>query len=169
MCGTASLDGPPRLNKSTHFSSFILFSLVTIPTLLLLVSLHSLPFSKMSRLLYGSSNVYRNFARSTLGTDLKLVLVDCTKKTVFDAHVATLGSLPSGSLIVSSVLENFVSDFCRDLEAGEVSLFANQQITAHVESVASMVRDSSDSMAFISPLLGRRTPGELEMKWKNRN
>ena len=115
----------------------------------------------MSRLLHGSSNVYQNFSRSTIGTDLNVVLVECTKKTMFDAHVTTLGSLSSGSLIVLSVLENFVSDFCRDLDVDAVGLFANQQITAHVESVAAMIWDSSESMAFISPLLGRRTPGEL--------
>ncbi len=113
----------------------------------------------MSRLLYGSSNVYRNFSRSSLGSELGLTLVECTRKTVFDVHTRTLGTLRSGSLIVSSVLENFITDACSGLAVEEVELFANQQITAHVESMASLIRDSLDSFAFISPLLHRRVPG----------
>lgn len=113
----------------------------------------------MSRLLYGSSNVYRNFSRSTLGSDLGLVLVECTKKAVFDAHTTSLGKLGSGSIIVTSVLENFISDVCRDLKDEQVGLFANQQITAHVEAVGALVRDSPDSLVLISPLLFRKTPG----------
>jgi hypothetical protein len=65
----------------------------------------------MSRILYGSSNVYRNFSRSTLVADHGLVLVDCTKKALFDTHLASLGTLSSGSLIVTSVLENFIMAF----------------------------------------------------------
>jgi hypothetical protein len=113
----------------------------------------------MSRILYGSSNVYRNFARSSLGQDHGLVLVECTRKTVFDAHSLSLGKLGSGSLIVTSVLENFVSDACRELKPEQVGLFANQQITAHVEAVGALVRDSPDSVALISPLLRRKSPG----------
>jgi hypothetical protein len=113
----------------------------------------------MSRILYGSSNVYRNFARSNLGTDLGFSLVECTRKSVFDAHLVTLGSLPSGSLIVTTVLENFVTDICRDVKEDAVSLFGKQQITAHVEALAALIRDSPDSVALVSPLLGRKVPG----------
>jgi hypothetical protein len=113
----------------------------------------------MSRLLYGSSNVYRNFARSTLGSDHGLVLVECTKKIIFDTHLASQGTLAPGSLLVTSVLENFISDACRDLEAAEAPLFANQQVTAHVESLATKLRGSQNSIAIISPLLRRRVPG----------
>ncbi len=125
----------------------------------------------MSKFLYGSSNVYRNFKRSSIGLDLGLTLVECTRKVVFDSHTASLGPLPSGSLIVTSVLENFVSDFCRDLDVGKVELFANQQITAHVETVAALIRDSPDSIAFISPLLRRRVPGDILYlkKYRKRN
>lgn len=127
----------------------------------------------MSRFLYGSSNVYRHFAKSTIGKDLGLTLVQCTKKTVFDAHVASIGTLPSGSLVVSSVLENFVSDHCRDLDQAEVGLFAKQLITAHVEVLAALVRDSPDSFVVISPLLSRSSPGKMHArfqheKWKEK-
>lgn len=115
----------------------------------------------MSRLFYGSSNVYRHYSRSLLGTDLGLSLVQCTKKTVFDSHLASLGSLQAGSVIVTSVLENFVSDVCRDLANDEVSLFANQQVTAHVEAVSAALRDVPDSHAFIAPLLNRLDPGTV--------
>lgn len=113
----------------------------------------------MSRLLYGSSNVYRNYSRSTISADLGLVLVQCTKKIVFESHLKSLGDLRSGSLVVTSVLENFISDICRDLPENEADLFAKQQITAHVDALACLVQDSSDSTAFISPLLLRRVPG----------
>lgn len=115
----------------------------------------------MHRILYGSSNVYRHFARSTLSADHQLSLVQCTKKTVFDAHVASLGTLATGSVVVTSVLENFVVEVCRDLEETEVGLFANQQITAHVEALANLARDAPDSCVCISPLLVRLTPSKF--------
>jgi hypothetical protein len=113
----------------------------------------------MSRLLFGSSNVYRNFSKSSIGQDLGLTLVNCTKKTVFDARLATLGRPGAGSLFVTSVLENFVAEACLDLAAGEIDLFGNQQITAHVESLAALIRDSPDSVGLISPLVSRTVPG----------
>jgi hypothetical protein len=115
----------------------------------------------MSRVLYGSSNVYRNFSRSTIGKDLNLTLVECTRKAVFDAHLGTLGPLKAGSLLVTSVLENFVSDVCLGLQVEQVELFANQQITAHVESLATIVQGSPSSLVMISPLLLRSSPGEF--------
>ena len=120
----------------------------------------TLTVANMSRLLYGSSNVYRNYSRSVLGSELGLELVQCTKKTLFDSHLTSLGSLASGSLIVTSVLENFVSEVCFGLDEAEVPLFAKQQITAHVETLATAIRTSLNSLAFISPLLGRRDPGK---------
>ena len=117
----------------------------------------------MSRLFYGSSNVYRNYSRSSIGSDLGLTLIDCTKKSVFDAHVSAAGSLGSNALVISSVLENFVSEVCHGLDVNEVSLFANQAITTHVEALASLIRDSSGSVAFVVPLLNRRVPGEFRI------
>ncbi len=61
----------------------------------------------MSSLLFGSSNVYQNFSKSTLGQDLGLTLVNGTKKTVFDARVASLGTLRAGSLLVTSIATIF--------------------------------------------------------------
>ncbi len=123
----------------------------------------------MSRLLFGSSNVYRNFSSSTIGQDLGLSLVQCTKKAVLDAHVATLGTVATGSLVVTSVLENFVTDACRDLADGEIDLFGNQQITAHVETLATLIRGSPDSVALVSPLLPRSVPGGLFAKVESIN
>ena len=111
----------------------------------------------MSRLLYGSSNVYRHFSR--VGHGIDLTLVNCTKKAVFDAHLVSLGELESGSLIVTSVLANFISDACLGLDEAEVDLFANQQITAHVESLADLVRDCVDGVAYVVPILDRKFPG----------
>jgi len=109
--------------------------------------------------LYGSSNVYRNFKRSTISGDLSLVLVECTRKVVFGSHLTSLGKLADHSVLVTSVLENFVSDACRDLSLEEVGLFANQEITAHLESLASTLRESPSSRGFVSPLLLRSVPG----------
>ena len=123
----------------------------------------------MSRLFYGSSNVYRFFprVRSTLG--LELELVQCTKKTVFDSHVASLGNLEAGSLIITSVLANFIVAGCQGLEANEVVLFANQQITAHVETLAGLLRDCPDASVFIVPPLLRVVPGMFRvMKLKRK-
>jgi len=48
-----------------------------------------------------------------------------------------------------------------DLEETEVGLFANQQITAHVEALANLARDAPDSCVCISPLLVRLTPSKF--------
>ena len=119
----------------------------------------------MSRFLYGSSNVYRHFSRAAPGLGHDLVLVDCTRKAVFDAHVVSIGELPAGSLIVTSVLANFIVDGCKGLDVGEVALFANQQITAHLESLADLLRDSPDSVGIVVPPLQRYSPG-IYMKRK---
>ena len=111
----------------------------------------------MSRILYGSSNVYRNYSRTGHGLDL--TLVECTKKAVFDAHIVNLGVLEANSLLVTSVLENFVTEACRCLDDAEIDLFANQQITAHVETLADLLRASPTSVAYVSPLFDRRVPG----------
>ncbi len=117
------------------------------------------PFT-MSRLFYGSSNVYRNFARSTISSDHGLVLVECTRKAVFDSHITLQGRFQTGTIIVTSVLENFVVDACRDLSDEQVTFFANQQITDHVEALAAVVKDVADSHATVSPLLRRLTPSK---------
>ncbi len=112
----------------------------------------------MSRLFYGSSNVYRNYTRSSLGLDLGLTLVQCTKKAVLDAHVASLsGQAPS--LIITSVLENFIADVCLDIDEAEAGLFSNQLITAHVETMSALVAGSPDSVVCFVPLLCRLVPG----------
>ncbi len=117
----------------------------------------------MSRILYGSSNVYRHYSRAQAGLGLNLSLIECTKKAVFDAHVLTLGKLGSGSLIVTSVLANFIADGCRDLGEEESPLFARQQITAHVNSLESLLRECSDTDAVcvIIPPLRRNVPGNF--------
>ncbi len=88
----------------------------------------------MSRLLYGSSNVYRNYSRSPFPKS-GFTLVECTRKVVFDAHIASLGKLDVNSLIVTSVLENLVTDACRDLAADQAEFFARQQVTVHVDAL----------------------------------
>ncbi len=92
----------------------------------------------MANLLFGSSNIYHHFQRSIdngLFSSPSLQLVHCTKKTVFDAHVQTLGSL---DLMVTCVLSNFISDACVGVPDAEVALFANQQITAHIEALLAL-------------------------------
>ena len=121
----------------------------------------------MSRLFYGSSNVYRFYSRETFGHDLELV--QCTKKTLFDSHIGELGPLAPGSLIVTSVLGNFISSACRGLEVSEVALFANQQISAHVEALADLVKDRPEVQAFVVPPFRRNIPGSLFMKIKEKN
>ncbi len=122
----------------------------------------------MSRLLYGSSNVYRHYSRATPGLGLGLSLVECTRRTVFDAHLATLGQLESGSFLVTSVLENFIVDACVGLTSEEVLLFGNQQITAHVEALASLLRNRVNVAAAIVPPIFRLIPGEFKCFGKKR-
>jgi hypothetical protein len=114
----------------------------------------------MSRILYGSSNVYRHISRVRDNVLSEFELVRCTKKTLFDSHLSGLAKLAPGSVIVTSVLANFIVDACQGLDDSEVPLFANQQITAHVEALASAVRECDDVRVFIVPPLMRKTPGK---------
>ena len=78
----------------------------------------------MSKLLFGSSNVYRNFSRAVESGCLaahNLKLVHCTRKASFDANLVTL---TDASLVVTSVLENFIVDVCTGVPDDEVQLFA---------------------------------------------
>jgi hypothetical protein len=113
----------------------------------------------MSQLLYGSSNVYRHISRIRSGPLPDFELIRCTNKVVFDAHVADLGNLPSGSIVVTSVLSNFIVDACQGLDSAEVPLFASQVITAHVEALAALLRTSEGSQVFVVPPLRRLIPG----------
>ncbi len=103
--------------------------------------------------------MYRHYSRAQPGLGLDLSLVECTKKAVFDAHISTLGKLGNGSLIVTSVLANFVVDGCRELGQEEINLFARQQITAHAESLETLLRESPDAFCMIMPPLRRNIPG----------
>jgi len=112
----------------------------------------------MANLFYGSSNVYRNFDRaltSGLFTGKNFQLVRCTKKAVLDS---SLVSLPAASLIVTSVLENFITDACTGVSDNEVQLFAHQQITAHVESLFALVSRLPTMTALICPPIYRSAP-----------
>jgi hypothetical protein len=112
----------------------------------------------MESLLIGSSNVYRHFDRaiaSGLFSGRGLQLVRCTKKAVFDSQLA---SLTSASLVISSVLENFIADGCSGVPDDEVLLFGRQQITAHVESVLSFVSRVPDVNVIICPPMFRTKP-----------
>jgi hypothetical protein len=115
----------------------------------------------MTRLIYGSSNVYRHYDRVKSSFGLDLELVRCTKKTVFDSHTSAISLLSSGSIIVTSVLANFIVDACRGLDATKVPLFADQQLTAHVETLASLLRGSVGAQVVIVPPLRRKVPGVI--------
>ena len=112
----------------------------------------------MSNFLIGSSNVYRHFTRA-LGLGLfagrDLQLVKCTQKAVLDSHLATLSS---ASLVVCSVLENFIVDVCSDVSDDEVQLFARQQITAFVEQLSGLVSRLPEVNVIIVPPKFRSNP-----------
>ncbi len=112
----------------------------------------------MACFLFGSSNVYRNFAKA-LETGLfagrNLQLVRCTKKAVLDSHLATL---TSAKLVVTSVLENFITEVCTGVPDGGVQLFAHQQIKAHVDTLHELVLRLPDVNVVICPLMYRTTP-----------
>lgn len=112
----------------------------------------------MSNFLYGSSNVYRHY-KSSLEKGLfgaqPLKLVQCTKKTVLDAHVS---SLPSLDLMVTSVLGNFIVDACEGVPDAEVPHFANQQITAHVEAIQAASLTFPEANFIVVPPFYRSVP-----------
>jgi hypothetical protein len=112
----------------------------------------------MSNFFIGSSNVYRNFDRaiaSGLFSGRSLDLVRCTKKSVFDSHLA---SLTSANLILVSVLENFITDVCSGVQDDKVLFFSRQQITAHVDSLFALVNRLPSVNVIISPPLYRSNP-----------
>ncbi len=89
-----------------------------------------------------------------------MALVECTKKAVFDAHLLSLGKTGPGTLLVTSVLANFIVDACRGLENPEVALFAKQQIKAYVDSLSSLIRENPVAICIIFPPLRRIVPGK---------
>jgi len=122
----------------------------------------------MSKILYGSSNVYRHISRARGNILSDFELVKCTKKVVFDSHLANLGLLAPGSVIVTSVLANFIVDACQGLDDSKVPLFAGQQITAHVEALANVLRQCTDVKVFIVPPLMRKNPGLSRVNKQNK-
>ena len=112
----------------------------------------------MANILFGSSNVYRNFERAVnsgcfSGRDFELV--KCTQKAAFDSHLATLNT---SGLIVSSVLENFITDVCKGVPDDEIQLFAHQQVTAHVDGLAGLISRLPGVSVVICPPMYRSSP-----------
>jgi hypothetical protein len=113
----------------------------------------------MSNLLYGSSNVYRHYKdgleQGLFGAH-PLQLIQCTKRTMFDAHVSSLTGL---NLMVTSVLENFICDACVGVPDEEIPHFANQEITSHVEAIVAASLRFPEANFIVSPPFCRGIPG----------
>jgi hypothetical protein len=112
----------------------------------------------MSCLLFGSSNVYRNFARAVEAgrfSGRSLQLRQCTRKTSLDADLITL---TEASLVITSVLENFVVDVCTGVEDDEIQHFAHQQITAHVEDLNNLITRLPSVHVLVVPPIYRSSP-----------
>ena len=112
----------------------------------------------MANFLFGSSNIYRNFARAVSsgcfsGRDMQLV--HCTKKTILDASLATM---TSATLVITSVLENFISEVCLGVPDDEIQHFAHQQITAHVDALLDLSLRLPDVIVLIVPPSYRSNP-----------
>ncbi len=108
--------------------------------------------------LIGSSNVYRNFDRAvTAGcfSGREFTLIRCTKKALFDSSIT---ALTSATLVVTSVLENFICDVCTGVPDDEVPLFAHQQITAHLEALSGLVQRLPEVSVIVCPPMFRSTP-----------
>jgi hypothetical protein len=100
--------------------------------------------------------VYRHFDRSVAsGCFSGFRLIRCTKKDVFDAHLVTISSAKT---IVTSVLENFITEICSGVPDEEVQLFAHQQITAHVEALSALTSRLPEVSVTICPPMFRSTP-----------
>jgi len=74
---------------------------------------------------------------------------------VLDAHLLTV---ESAGLVITSVLANFIVKICSGVTEEEVPLFANQQITAHVDSLLSLVNRIPSVNVIIVPPLFRSSP-----------
>ena len=108
--------------------------------------------------LYGSSNVYRHYKHgvdSGLTTLASLELVECTRRTVLESHAS---GLSSPSLIVASVLANFICDVCTGNDVESFGLFGNQVITQHVEYLGDLVTKWPNLTVCIVPPLLRTRP-----------
>ena len=108
--------------------------------------------------LYGSSNVYRHYTSSVnrgLEALASLELVECTRRSVLDTHIA---NLKSPSFVVTSVLENFICDACTGENIEEFGFFGNQVITRHVEQLADLVSKWPGLIVAIVPPKLRNRP-----------
>ena len=113
----------------------------------------------MANFLYGSSNVYRHYKdglKQGLFSTHPLQLIQCTKKTMFDAHVMSLTGL---NLMVTSVLENFICDACTGVPDAEIPHFAYQEITSHIETIVAASLRFPEANFIVSPPFCRGIPG----------
>ena len=99
---------------------------------------------------------YKHGVRRGLATLATLELVECTRKTVLEAHVS---GLTSPRLIVASVLPNFICDACTGDDVESFGLFGNQVITSHVEYFVDLISKWPGLTVCIVPPFLRVRPG----------
>jgi len=81
-------------------------------------------------------------------------LIHCTKKVVFES---TLPSLSSASIIVTSVLANFICDAAA-LSPDRILDMANAELSSHVQTLVNFSMAHPDVQIAIVPPLARATP-----------
>lgn len=82
-------------------------------------------------------------------------VIPCTKRAVLDASLPTLSN---PSLIVSSVLSNFLCDACSAVDLSQLVEAANSEISLHVRTLHGFLLANPQTRCVIVPPLARQTP-----------
>ena len=82
-------------------------------------------------------------------------VISCTKRAVFDS---SLPSLSGVSILVTSVLSNFLQDACEAVDSSRLMEAANSEISLHVASLVTYLKSHPRTRAVIVPPLPRLSP-----------
>ena len=82
-------------------------------------------------------------------------MISCTKRAVFESSLSRLDGV---SILVTSVLSNFLSEACTAADPSRLVEVANSELSAHVLSLAAYLRSHPQTRAIVVPPLPRMVP-----------
>jgi len=85
-------------------------------------------------------------------------VIPCTKRAIFETTLSSPGSLPDASLIITSVLSNFICDACSTVAPERLLDVANLELTQHVQALLTYCQSNPSAKVVVVPPLARSVP-----------
>jgi hypothetical protein len=106
----------------------------------------------MSRMLIGSSNVYRNYKPEKFINFKEYKMVKCVEMESFDAHMTSLE--PSVTEVVISVLENFLDRAVKSTDKREMAEEISSAVNKYFEIVERVAMENPGSkFVLVDPIM----------------